>query len=53
MAPGDRPLRVWWYRGWCAVCRPCKSALIVDAPSWGDAFEVADVHAAIHREVAT
>ena len=19
------PTRVWWYRGWCAICRLCDS----------------------------
>jgi hypothetical protein len=58
----EAPLRVWKYRGWCAICRLCNPhkallpgmAIAVEAPSWDVAFEMAlwhlkGVHAPIGR----
>lgn len=40
----DRPIRVWKYHGWCAVCNQCRHALVVDAGSHSNALGVALTH---------
>lgn len=27
------PLRVWQYRGWCAVCNICRKGIVVGRPA--------------------
>lgn len=39
----EAPLRVWWYSGWCWVCRRCKT-FGHDHETWREAFDAADGH---------
>ncbi len=48
MSELDRPIRVWKYRGWCAICTVCKISLAVDAGSQQLAFAAAELHAREH-----
>jgi hypothetical protein len=41
---GARPLVVWRYRGWCAVCRVCATAVAVDCPDQPSALTCALNH---------
>lgn len=39
------PLRIWYYRRWCWICRLCPYPTVgFDIPRWRDACEEAEIH---------
>lgn len=43
-APPLRVIRIWKYRGWCAICRVCNKSITINSWSQPEALGFAETH---------